>query len=46
MHDILLQALRQHPRLDTAGMASYVQSTRNRILDLEMLAGASSLSRH
>ena len=46
MHDILLQALRQHPRLDTAGMAAYVQSTRNHIQELELLAGASSLSRH
>jgi hypothetical protein len=46
MHDILLQELRQHPRLDTAGMASYVQSTRNRIQELELLAGASSLSWH
>jgi hypothetical protein len=42
MHDILLQALRQHPRLDTAGMALYVTSTRDRIRELELLAGASA----
>jgi len=42
----LLQTLRQHPRLDTAGMTSYVQSTRDRVRELELLAGASSLSRH
>ena len=46
LHEILLQTLRQHPRLDTVGMTSYVQSTRDRVRELELLAGASSLSRH